>query len=97
MVGEKAFWLKDYTVYHSRSELEAGSHGGSALLIQNDIAHIPLVLDTPLQAVAVQMKLSRVYIICSLYLSPNTEQSESQLTTHKSAPTAFFNFGWFEW
>ena len=33
MLGGKAFGLKDYTVYHSRNELEAGSQGGSALLI----------------------------------------------------------------
>ena len=63
MLGEKAFGLKDYTVYHSKSELEAGSQGGSALLIRNDIAQIPLVLNTPLQAVVVQIKLSWVYTI----------------------------------
>ena len=81
MLGERTFVLKDYTIYHSKSEPEAGSQGGSALLIRNEIAHIPLVLNTPLQAVSVQIKLSWVYTICSLYLSPNTEISDSQLTT----------------
>ena len=33
MLGGKAFGLKDYTVYHSKSEPEAGSQGGNALLI----------------------------------------------------------------
>ena len=65
MLGERAFGLKDYTGYHSKSEPETGSQGGSALLIRKDIAYIPLVLNTPLQAGAVQIKLLRVYTVGS--------------------------------
>ena len=89
MVGGKAFGPKNYAVYHSKSEPKAGCLGGSDLLIRNDISNIALVLDTPLQAVVGQIKLSQVYTICSLCLSPNTELSNSQLSNSQLSQISF--------
>ena len=72
MVGEnRNLCPREYTIYHSKKDHGTDYHGGSALLIRNDTAHSPVMLNTPLEAVAIQIKLDRVYTVCSLYLSPN--------------------------
>ena len=81
MIGENRIsGPREYTTYHSQFNPLQGSHGGSALLVRNDIAHTPLPLNVPLEAVAVQINISRVYTICSLYLSPNRTFYSSDFT-----------------
>ena len=72
--------IRDYFFYRTDHDEERGNHGGCALLIRNDIAHLPLNLRTPLQAVAVQIKLSKTYAVCSLYLTPNERISRRDLS-----------------
>ena len=71
---------RDYVIYHSKNDLGTDNYGGSALLIRRDIAHSPITLNTPLEAVAVQIRLDRIYTICSLYLSPNSAVASNHLT-----------------
>ena len=81
MIGiNKAPCPREYNLFHTEYNAERGSHGGSALLIRNDISHIPISLQTSLQAVAVQVNLNRRYTICSLYLPPSESVSERELS-----------------
>ena len=75
MIGiNKAPCPRDYSFYPTEFNAERGSHGGSALLIRNDISRVPIDLHSSLQAVAVQIKLvglqgvrgSNLEIECSL-------------------------------
>ena len=81
MIGiNKAPCPRDYSLYCSEYNEERGNHGGCALLIRNDVSHIPLDLETPIQAVAVQINLNRCYTICSIYLPPSENISERELS-----------------
>ena len=72
MVGEhRAPCPREYSIYHSKDDHQNRRHGGSALLVRNDVAQRYLPLNTPLEAVAIQITMSRIYTICSLYLPPN--------------------------
>ena len=95
MMGENRFFgPREYTAYHSQFNPLQRNHGGSALLIRNDIAHSLLPLNTPLEAIAVQVNISRVYTICSLYLSPNKEFSVRDLTNlYNQLPHPFLILG----
>ena len=80
MVGENGIsGPREYSAYHSVINPQQGNHGGSALLIRNDIAHSSLPINTELEAVAVQVNISRLYTICSLYISPAKEYSSQDL------------------
>ena len=71
---------REYFSYHTEYDRERGSHGGCGMFIRGDIAHTPITLQTPLQAVAVQLNLDRLYTVCSLYLPPNERISENNLS-----------------
>ena len=62
---------REYIPHHSLYNPQNGNHGGVALYIRHDTPHTILDLQSPLQAVAVQVHLVRRYTICSLYLPPN--------------------------
>ena len=64
---------RDYVSYHIDYDEERNNHGGSALLLRRDVAHKKIVLQTNLQAIAVQMYSKRKYAICSLYLPPSSD------------------------
>ena len=72
MLGlNKTLCPRDYVSYNSDNDEERDHHGGSALLFRCDVPHRKIVLQTNLQAVAVQMFSKRNYTICSLYLPPS--------------------------
>ena len=62
---------REYTAYHSPYDVNIGSHGGVALYVRADTPHNHYVIQSPLQAVAVQVHLERKYTLCSIYLPPN--------------------------
>ena len=62
---------REYVNYRTKYDPEIGSHGGCILYIRRDIPHVPIMFNTLLQAVAVQIHLKRRYTLCSLYLPPN--------------------------
>ena len=70
---------REFTAYRTPFDPQVGSHGGSLLYIRRDIPQIPITVHTALQAVAVQVDLTRKYTICSLYLSPNENVSHDDL------------------
>ena len=57
----------------------SGPHGGSALVIRNEIAHSLLPINTELLAVAARLQLSTTLTICSLYLPPNNQINQNDL------------------
>ena len=72
MLGlNKSLCPRDYIFYHTDYDEERDFHGGSALLLRQDVAHTKIALQTNLQAVAVQMFSKRKYTICSIYLPPS--------------------------
>ena len=62
---------KEYISYHSSQDQSIGSHGGALIYMRHDTPHSQFQLQTPLQAVAVQIYLQRKYTICSIYLPPD--------------------------
>ena len=62
---------REYVNYRTKYDPEIGSHGGCIMYIRRDVPHIPKMLNSPLQAVAVEIHLKRRYTLCSLYLPPN--------------------------
>ena len=64
--------LKGYTCHSTFSTADNGRPiGGSSILTKNNIPHQIVILNTPLQAVAVQIHLHRLITVCSIYLPPS--------------------------
>ena len=63
--------FKGYTLYNKLDHSHERASGGSSILIRNDIIHSPVKLTTNLQAIAVNITISFVFTICSIYAPPN--------------------------
>ena len=63
--------FKGYTPYNRLDLSHEGASGGSSILIRNDVIHSPVRLTTDLRAVAVEITLTFVFTICSIYAPPN--------------------------
>ena len=70
MLGNsKALCPREYKCFHSEVHPEEGSHGGSLIYVRTDTPHHHFPLQTPLQAVAVQIYLDKRYTVCAIYIS----------------------------
>ena len=54
-------------------------HGGVSLLIRKNIPHSPIILNTPLQAVAATVSCHRPITVCSIYIPPHSFVNEGDL------------------
>ena len=70
---------KEYVVYHSPHNPALGNHGGALIYIRHDTPHSSFYVQSPLQAVAVQIHLQRKYTVVSLYLPPNEPLNEENI------------------
>ena len=70
---------REYSSYRTKYDPEIGSNGGCLIYVRNDIPQIPLILNTSLQSVAVQIAVQRKYTLCSIYLPPNDHVSYEEL------------------
>ena len=71
-----------YRTFFSTPIPNQGHHGGTAILVRNDIPYIEMQLHSPLQVVAVKKKMiNRFYTVCSLYLPPNDRIHRNELDT----------------
>ena len=61
----------DYHAIYSAPFPGQGNNGGTAILVRRDVSFTILNLNTPLQAIAVQVFLRREYALCNLYLPPS--------------------------
>ena len=94
MLGNNTPCPREYIGYRTNYNPLVGSHGGCLIYIRRDIPYIPLSLNTPLQAVAMQVDLTRRYTLCSLYLPPNDPVSyEDLVELTRQLPQPFLLLG----
>ena len=60
--------FKNYSCYYTSSGNAERTCGGTALLINSAVPHMPLSLNTNLQATAASLSLDKKITLCSLYL-----------------------------
>ena len=84
----------EYVHYRTSFNGDVGSHGGSLICVRRDIPHSHYLLNTSLQAVAVQFNIRRKYTVCSLYLPPNDPfPREEILNLMRQLPEPFLILG----
>ena len=72
--------FKHYCIYHRPGTEKNGTfYGGGAILIKNFIAHKAIDISSPLQALAVCATLFKSITICSLYLTPSSKWTKSDI------------------
>ena len=69
----------EYIYIRTQYDPAVGAIHGSLLYIRKDIPHARLMLNTPLEAVAVQLHLDKQITLCSLYLPPNQPVSQEDI------------------
>ena len=73
--------LRNYHMYNAYGHIvHERAFGGSSILVKKGIIHSPVHLITDLQAVAVRVTLHRTFTICSLYIPPNRNVTNNELT-----------------
>ena len=68
-----------YQSYNYIHNSGSRASGGVSILIRNNIPQSEIPLDTNLQAVAVRATLHRTFSICSIYIPPNEQLSETAI------------------
>jgi hypothetical protein len=72
--------IKGFSSYHVSSlSVDGIPIGGSAILINNNLSHQRITLQTELQAVAVRVSLAQTISICSIYIPPRTHFEQRDL------------------
>lgn len=71
---ERDFHIAGYTVYTKNTAR------GNALCVQNNIFHSHISLTSNLESLAVRVSARKSFTICSLYISPSTICTKSDLT-----------------
>jgi exonuclease III len=86
--------LKIYSVYSTYVDEDERAVGGSTILVQDNILHSYVNLNTDLQAVAVRITLDKTITLCSVYISPHSSLSLTQLKNlSDQLPTPFIIMG----
>ena len=70
---------REYVSYRTEFDPDVGSHGGCLIYTRRDVPQRPIDINSHLQAIAVQIDLTRKYTLCSLYLPPNSHVSREDL------------------
>src|SRR6266516_5737769 len=72
--------LRKYSHFYKNHLKNDGTPGGGvSIFIKRNIPHSQILLNTPLQAMAVKISLHRPITLCSIYLSPNTNIDTADL------------------
>ena len=71
--------LKNYTIYNYITDENQKASGGTSILIKSDTPHRPIDINSNLQAIAVNVTLSKPITICSIYLPPHDIFSKQDL------------------
>ena len=66
-------------MYNYITDANQKASGGTSILIKSDTPHRPIDINTNLQAVAVNVTLSKSITICSIYLPPHDIFSKHDL------------------
>jgi len=80
--SNKTASFENYSYYGIPAVENNGSlHGGVAILVKNTTPHQQLHINTGLQATALRATCHKTITICSIYLSPSTAYSITELET----------------
>ena len=71
--------MKNYYSYNYIKQHTDRPCGGSSIIINNNIPHSEITLNTNMQAVAISATLHKTITVCSVYISPNEEPKELEL------------------
>ena len=71
--------FKNYTIYNYITNANQKASGGTSVLIKSDIPHRPIDINSNLQAIVVNVTLSKPITICSIYLPPHDIFSKHDL------------------
>ena len=62
--------FKNYSIYNHIATENQKASGGSSILVKANVPHRQIDINSNLQAVAVNVTLSKFKTICSVYISP---------------------------
>ena len=86
--------IRGYSTFRKDSHSSTRASGGVALLVSNDFPHDPILLNTNIQAIAVQIHIRQLITICTIYLPPNDALCKSELNNiTMQLPTPFLILG----
>ena len=71
--------FKNYTIYNYITDANQKASGGTSILIKSDTPHRNIDINSNLQAIAVNVTLSKPITICSIYLPPHDIFSKHDL------------------
>ena len=71
--------FKNYSLYNHIPTKNQKASGGSSILVKSNVPHRQIDINSNLQAVAVNVTLSKSITICSLYLPPHCKFSKHDL------------------
>ena len=71
--------FKNYSLYNHIATENQKASGGSSILVKSNVPHRQIDINSNLQAVAVNVTLSKSITICSLYLPPHCKFSKHDL------------------
>jgi hypothetical protein len=72
--------IKGYSSYHVSSlSVDGMPIGGSSILVENNLSHQRITLQTELQAVAVRVSLAQTITLCSIYIPPRLPFEQQDL------------------
>ena len=72
-------YFKNYSLYNHIAIENQKASGGSSILVKSNVPHRQIDINSNLQAVAVNVTLSKSITICSLYLPPHCKFSKHDL------------------
>ena len=71
LLKDDSLTFKNYTIYsHPASDDNGKAHGGTLIMVRNDVAHNQVTINSTLQAVVVTLTLHKKFTLCSVYLPP---------------------------
>ena len=75
-----SYFVRNFHMYNSYGNVvQERSTGGTTILVRQGIIHSHISLNTNLQATAVRLTLHKTFTICSLYISPSSHVTNSEL------------------
>ena len=75
--------FKNYSIYYHIETENQKTSGGSSILVKSNVSHRQIDINSNLQAVVINVTLSKSLTICSVYLPPHCNFSKQDLENLK--------------
>ena len=86
--------MKNYYLYNYIKQYTDRPCGRSSIIINNNIPHSEITLNTNMQAVAISATLHKTITVCSVYIPQNEEPKELELNNLlEQLPRSFIIMG----